>query len=341
MRNNIPSQDDIKNSWLDKRITVSFCCLTFNHSQYIEETLRGFLIQKTRYAFEIVIHDDASTDNTLEILREYQKLYPDIIRIITNTTNQYSIFPNKPLLNTLAECKGDYIAICEGDDFWISNDKIEKQTLELANNPYLISFHSAKTIKDGQQLESIFKYKKSSYSFKEALLIDHHFIQTCTLMFKRELINYLDFKILEEAPIFDIFLKIWGINNAGILYVSDIHGAYRVNSLGSWSSSLKLNEVKLIDTFSRINSLLSQISESEQFIEPKFIRAFQKKIRKDITLNIDLTSSKDEEFQKKFKNFSGYSIRTTIDRFCLKLLKIYYRIETKGKHLIKKHSYYR
>ena len=108
-------------------LMVTIQCLTFNHEPYIRQCLDGFVMQKTNFRFEAVVHDDASTDGTAAIVREYAEKYPDIIKPILETENQYSK-GDGILGRIMAENrKGKYIAICEGDDYWIDPLKLQKQ----------------------------------------------------------------------------------------------------------------------------------------------------------------------------------------------------------------------
>lgn len=106
---------------------VSICCITYNHEKYIRGTIEGFLIQKTEFPFEIVIHDDASTDNTAKILKNYAEQYPKLIFPIWQEENQYSrgvkIYPSC----VWPKARGKYIALCEGDDHWIDSRKLQNQ----------------------------------------------------------------------------------------------------------------------------------------------------------------------------------------------------------------------
>ena len=121
---------------MDNSITVTICCLTYNHENFIRQCLDGFMIQKTNFHFEVLVHDDASTDKTQEIIREYVAIYPDIIKPILQEKNQYS----KGIRTILAsfcypKAKGKYIALCEGDDYWIDPLKLQKQIDFLENHP--------------------------------------------------------------------------------------------------------------------------------------------------------------------------------------------------------------
>lgn len=106
---------------------VSVCCVTYNHEKYIENALKGFLIQETTFPFEIIVYDDASTDGTVEIIKKIVSKYPNIVKPVLQLKNQYSICSSNPAIIALANCKGKYIAWCEGDDYWISQDKLEMQ----------------------------------------------------------------------------------------------------------------------------------------------------------------------------------------------------------------------
>ena len=134
MKNTISKrkQEDIIKEWafFDK-VYVSILCTTFNQKKYVHETLSSFISQKTRYKFEVIVHDDCSTDGTTDIIREFKDMYPEIIKPIFQSQNQYSKGHNKPFVNALNTSQGVFIAICEGDDYWSDEEKIEKQVMAL------------------------------------------------------------------------------------------------------------------------------------------------------------------------------------------------------------------
>ena len=105
---------------------VSICCITYNHAAYIRDCLEGFVMQQTDFPFEVLIHDDASTDGTADIIREYEAKYPDIIKPVCQTENQYSKGVDVSSYNW-NRVKGKYIALCEGDDFWCEPQKLQLQ----------------------------------------------------------------------------------------------------------------------------------------------------------------------------------------------------------------------
>lgn len=130
------TQEEIIQKWPKDWNTplVSVRCITYNQQSFIAQTLDGFLSQETDFPFEVIVHDDASTDKTADVIREYEKKYPKIIKPIYETENQYS--KNDDSLDKIVDsaCKGKYIAFCEGDDYWIDPLKLQKQISFLEKN---------------------------------------------------------------------------------------------------------------------------------------------------------------------------------------------------------------
>lgn len=123
---------------------VSICCLTYNHRPFIEKCLDGFLMQKTTFPVEILIHDDCSTDGTTEIVKEYAAKYPDLIFPIYEEVNQYQNGHAGDIdFFNYKRARGKYIAYCEGDDYWTDPLKLQKQVDFMEANPeYSVCFHT-------------------------------------------------------------------------------------------------------------------------------------------------------------------------------------------------------
>jgi glycosyltransferase involved in cell wall biosynthesis len=128
-------EEDIIKNWKTTSCKVSVCCLSFNHEAYIEECLNSILIQNTDFPFEILIHDDASSDRSQEIISSYQKSYPSIIKPILQTENQRTRIGSgmNPTFN-FPRAIGEYIAFCECDDYWTDKNKLSKQITFLEEN---------------------------------------------------------------------------------------------------------------------------------------------------------------------------------------------------------------
>ena len=119
---------------LEKEIMVSVVCITYNHELFIEQAIQSILSQKTSFKFELIIHDDASPDNTQAIIKEYAEKYPSIIRPVLQKENQYS--KGKGISQFYVPlCRGKYYAYCEGDDYWVDPYKLQKQVEYLESNP--------------------------------------------------------------------------------------------------------------------------------------------------------------------------------------------------------------
>lgn len=169
------SQEDIMRNWNTNNSDlplVSVRCITYNHEHYIAQALEGFLMQKTTFPFEIVVHDDASTDNTANIIREYEAKFPNIIKPIYETENQYSKKDGSlsRILNNA--CKGKYIALCEGDDYWIDENKLQIQIDFLEKrSEYVMCFHNViEHYEDYNIPDHLFsKIRNKDYTSKEIL----------------------------------------------------------------------------------------------------------------------------------------------------------------------------
>lgn len=130
---------------------VSICCITYNHAPFIRQCLDGFLMQKG-VEYEILIHDDCSTDGTTEIVKEYAAQYPDVIFPLYETENQYSKGVCMDGFN-YRRARGKYIAYCEGDDYWIDPYKLQKQVDFLEANPeYSVCFHRYNIVRQEEQV---------------------------------------------------------------------------------------------------------------------------------------------------------------------------------------------
>lgn len=166
---------------------VSIICLTYNHEKYIRETLEGFVNQKTNFKFEILIHDDASTDRTAQIIHEYEVKYPDLIKPIYQTENQYSKGGAIICKFLLPISSGKYLAFCEGDDYWSDERKLQKQVdiLERESNCALV-YTNCKVYNQKSH-----KFRKRTFTREivsfEDLLINGNFIGTLTTCLRRDI----------------------------------------------------------------------------------------------------------------------------------------------------------
>ena len=168
---------------------VSIHCLAYNHELYIRECLDGFVMQKTNFRFEAIVHDDASTDGTAEIIKKYAAKYPDIIKPIFEIENQYSKHDGSIERIMIEASKGKYIAFCEGDDYWIDPLKLQKQVDILNNNRNTSLVYSRAYIKDGDRIYGDISHDECGFLD----LIKDNGIPTATVMVRaNEYYNYIN-----------------------------------------------------------------------------------------------------------------------------------------------------
>lgn len=218
---------------------VSICCLAYNHEPYIRECLDGFMMQKTDFSFEVLIHDDASTDNTADIIREYEAKYPGIIKPIYQTENQYSKRVGVTRTFQFPRAKGKYIAMCEGDDYWIDPLKLQKQVDFLETNPeYTMHCHNATKIFDIERVPELFNKRLSSGELLLRDIITEWIIPTASIMFKKEIL---------PLPIWanqvysgDMTLALLAVSKGKIYYSSEVMSVYRINLLNKTSMTSQL-----------------------------------------------------------------------------------------------------
>ena len=171
-------------------IVVSISCITYNHAPFIRQCLDGFLMQQTNFAFEVLIHDDASTDGTTEIIKEYEARYPDVIKPIYEEENQWVKGRRGSAVFNFPRARGKYIALCEGDDYWTDPFKLQKQVDFLESNPeYSMCFTNAiQHFEDGSAADRPFSdiYEKD-YSGIE--LFSNWCVPTASIVLKRNVIQ--------------------------------------------------------------------------------------------------------------------------------------------------------
>lgn len=230
---------------------VSVFCLAFNHAAFIRKTLDGFVMQKTDYRYEVFVHDDASTDNTAEIIQEYARDYPDIIKPIFQTENQYSKRVKIIKTYLLPRAQGKYFAWCDGDDYWMNPQKLQKQIEALEGHPSCsacLSKVQAITC-DGMPKNIFFPRFKaeggiiSSENFIKRMLDPGPFIvspvQWSGLMCKSELYRQyfqedLDFiKKFSEIRLGDVPTELYLGLKGDIFYIDEVMSHYRTGNPNS------------------------------------------------------------------------------------------------------------
>lgn len=207
---------------------VSICCITYNHENFIRQCLDGFLMQKTNFDFEILIHDDASTDNNQEIIKEYEGKYPQIFKCVYQKKNQFGI--QNTLTNILLKmASGKYVALCEGDDYWSDPLKLQKQVDFLEANPdYSFCGHGTNKL-ESETLTPIKGKILGKVKINDAVY--QYVTQTSSLLFRHDLLKPFP-QYFHKSPVGDAAFICVLLSKAPGYILNDYMSVYRVHGGG-------------------------------------------------------------------------------------------------------------
>lgn len=233
----------------DNEIKVSVYCLAYNHEKYIRKTLEGFVMQKTDFKYEVFVHDDASTDGTAAIIKEYAEKYPDIIKPIFQTENQYSkgIKITRTFIYPLM--KGKYIAMCEGDDCWTDENKLQLQYDAMERNSNcsicahyvsiyekneIMGVYPVATLGEGVVKE---RQKALELNFKDYIQTSSYFLR---MQIFREYYEHPP-KFVNMMPVGDNAMRIFAMEKGDLYFINKTMSLYRRETEGSWSNRMRTN----------------------------------------------------------------------------------------------------
>lgn len=224
-----------------KNVMVSIYCLTYNHAEYIEQTLNAFLNQKTSFKYKIFVFDDASTDGTSDILREYEKKYPEMFDIYIAEENTFKSPIRKALIRELQKkyMVGKYAAICEGDDYWIDENKLQIQVDYMEQHPECaMTVHSA----IWYNCETKEKYEYKPYLGSRELTAEDVIMQynggapTASLVAKREV--FIQDENFPVCDVGDYPKQLCAISMGKVYYFDCPMSLYRYMHDGSWNKDV-------------------------------------------------------------------------------------------------------
>ena len=210
------------------QITVSIFLLTYNQKQFIAQTINSILMQKANFNFQIVIGEDCSTDGTRSICETFAEKYSNKIKLLPALEKNIGLIAN--YMRTIKACEGKYIAICDGDDYWIDENKLQKQVSFLEDNPnYSIVYSKLKKLfPDGTFKESIQRKLKQAGDFDD--LVFENVIPSVTVLFKnRQNISAVPTWIT-NFPYGDWPTYLWILKDGGkIHFMDEITAVYRMH----------------------------------------------------------------------------------------------------------------
>ncbi len=236
---------------------VSVRCITYQHVNFIREAIEGFLMQETMFPVEILIHDDASTDGTADIVREYQARYPQLIRTVLQRENQYSKGREvwrRAHDSFVKMLRGEFIALCEGDDYWISSHKLQRQVEAMLRAPECSAcIHNAWEVEEKTSYKRLLntECRKPRFTIRE--MFRHEFIiPTASMLFRHSLhkkATEVRASWLQQSVVGDRPLQMLLLDTGPFVYIDDVMSVYRRHA-GGMMQQLNNNYVdKVIPNF--------------------------------------------------------------------------------------------
>lgn len=223
---------------------VTIRCITYNHEPYIRQCLEGFVMQQTNFKFEAVVHDDASTDGTAAVVAEFAQKYPDIIKPLYETENQYSKRDGSLRRIMDAHMRGKYIALCEGDDYWTDPHKLQRQVDFLESHPEV-----------GLCLTNADKYRQDDGTFErncfdaainerisslDSYMMDSVWLAPCTWVLRSDL--YQEYSAWIEGTNFklgDLAVVSFIMSRSRVAFIDEVTSVYRIHGGGVSNSKNK------------------------------------------------------------------------------------------------------
>lgn len=250
---------------------VSVCVTTYNHAPYLRDALNSILNQKTNFGFEVLVHDDASVDGSRQIVEEYAARYPNIIKPIVQDVNQYSQKRYPSLYFNYPRARLPFMAICEGDDYWLDPYKLQKQVDGLIANPDVdLSFHPAFLVDHSDPQRPVRIYgdydiRDTRVPFVKVLHRTRGWIPTASCVIRKQAKErFLSFMLAGASylTVGDIFLQFFGSLSGGALFFAEPMSVYRYRTEQSWTKKTQLDplfkathEVAMIRSYGDLNRI--------------------------------------------------------------------------------------
>jgi hypothetical protein len=210
---------------------VSVLCVTYNHAKFIRDAVEGFLRQETTFPVEIIIHDDASTDGTTDLIKEYAEKFPYVIRHIAQSRNTW---PNVRGIDLIQRyCRGSFVALCEGDDYWTDLQKLAVQVAFMeANIKFSFCFHQVKVVhEDDPQMDYVSnEFQKVITGIED--VIDRWYARTCSLLVRRNLLPRVPDWWYIGLGSGDIIMQLHLAANGPVYFINSVMGVYRIHANG-------------------------------------------------------------------------------------------------------------
>lgn len=328
---------------MDEQVKVSIICNVYNHVKYLNKCLDGFVMQKTNFKFEVLIHDDASTDGSQDIIREYEEKYPDIIKPIYQKENQYSKHIGINKTYQYPRVKGKYIAFCEGDDYWCDENKLQLQydAMETTPDASACVCRVQEVTEDGRLKNRFYPQGDlqtvvlNTGEFLSLNLQENNYpFQTSSYLCRKSVV---DLRIMENpkfcvaSNVGDVPLLLFCSAKGKIVYIDNTMSYYRTGAVGSWNSRQTKSSLienyrseiamySLFDIYTNLNysDVINQLLNREYYYYYYYLlHDYRKLLRKEYR-----TFLKKEPIKQRAYIF--------ISAFFPKLMTLYNRLKFSG-----------
>ena len=262
----------------EQKPLLTICCFTYNQDEYIRDALESFLSQKTNFPVEILIHDDASSDNTPKILREYLLKYPKFFRVIFQKQNQFTSGNKKISWDILFNLKTEFVALCDGDDYWNSDYKLQKQIALLRDNPmHSLNFHDTILVDSFKKPSNWFfgnKKQKKVYDLYD--ILESCFIHTSSIVFRKSALTGTVPPCFYELPSGDWSLISLLAQNGPIGFIQEVMSCYRQNTQGVWQTKTQNEkDIATISIYEAFANCFGNDSKASEIIHRKLAELSQ------------------------------------------------------------------
>lgn len=273
----------------EQPILVAIHCLVYNHEPYLCDCLEGFVMQKTNFRFVAIVHDDVSTDKSAEIIREYAEKYPDIIKPIFETENQYfkpGRALDKIMNDAIDSTSAKYVAMCEGDDYWTDPYKLQKQVNLLEEHPAIsICINQVRTVSRNKELLDTYMpsndiIKQGVFSLEDFCRLEWGNMQWVFhfngFMCRKEYaVDWLQNDVLCMIPYGDMPLLLYCLLQGNGYYIHEQMSCYRVDS-GGFNTTISANPLRSIQTERKLAFALQAFDE---YTHRQYHKYIQQRIR--------------------------------------------------------------
>lgn len=283
-------------------------CLTFNQEKFIEDALKGFVRQKTNFPYCALVVDDCSTDGTAEIIKKYEAEYPDVIKGLYLPVNMYGNPKKREYIKPWEEC-AQYIAMCEGDDFWIDDYKLQRQVDFLDSHPdYMLHFHNAIVRYENQDLPDQIMSNFTSGEFNTKLIFEKWQLPLASVLYRKEIMDS------------SIYIDLMKIKRLGVCLFIAATRLGKVYGLSECLSVYRKNEGGISHRISSSTFLKAEYEIAKASCEPAALKILNNRAQKILYAKMPFIIKRDKEawdFAKVVLSYSYSPFLKALMRFIL------------------------